>query len=117
MSEKSSLSRRTFLAAGSLAAAGVTFTAKSYARVIGANDRIRVGFIGAGGMGSGHIDACLALKDKDNLEFLGVADCWRTRAAQGAAKLETQPFADYRKLLETGIDYVTIATPEHWHAQ
>ena len=87
MPAEKSLSRRTFLVASGVAATTVALTAKSYARVIGSNDRIRVGFIGAGGMGSGHLDACLALKDKDNLEFLGVCDCWKTRADQGAAKL------------------------------
>ncbi|HEY3967292.1 MAG TPA: Gfo/Idh/MocA family oxidoreductase [Planctomycetaceae bacterium] len=112
-----SLSRRHFLVASGVAATAVAFSAKSYGRVIGANDRIRMGFIGAGGMGSGHIGACLALKDKDNLEFLGVADCWKTRADEGAAKLGTSAFTDYRKVLETDIDYVTIATPEHWHSQ
>ena len=112
----SSLNRRGFLAAGTVAAAPA-WTAKSYARVIGANDRIRMGFIGAGGMGSGHIGACANLKEKDNLEFLGVADCWQTRAETGASKLNTKAFTDYRKLLDIKeIDYVTIATPEHWHS-
>jgi len=46
-----------------------------------------------------------------------VCDCWKTRAEAGAAKLDTTAFTDYRKLLETDIDYVTIATPEHWHSQ
>jgi predicted dehydrogenase len=112
-----SLNRRSFLAAGSVAAASVAFSAKSYARVIGANDRIRMGFIGVGGMGGGHVDACIALKDKDNLEFLGAADCWQTRAEAAASKLGTKAFTDYRKLLDTDIDYVTIATPEHRHSQ
>ena len=117
MPAEKSLSRRTFLVASGVAATTVAMTAKSYARVIGSNDRIRLGFIGAGGMGSGHIGACLSLKDKDNLEFLGVSDCWKTRAEAGAAKLGTTAYTDYRKLLESDIDYVTIATPEHWHSQ
>jgi predicted dehydrogenase len=117
MPAEKSLSRRTFLVASGVAATTVAMTAKSYARVIGSNDRIRVGFIGAGGMGSGHIDACKKLKDSDNLDFLGVSDCWKTRAEAGAAKLSTIAYNDYRKLLETDIDYVTIATPEHWHSQ
>lgn len=114
---ETSLTRRNFLVASGVAATTAAMSAKSYGRVIGANDRIRMGFIGAGGMGSGHIAACLALKEKDNLEFLGVCDCWKTRADEGAAKLGTRAFTDYRKLLETDIDYVTIATPEHWHSQ
>lgn len=113
----SALSRRHFLAAGS-AAAAVAMTAKSYARVIGANDRIRTGFIGVGGMGNGHLDAINRLKEPDNIEAVAVADCWLTRAEAGAKKVEAPHFfSDYRKLLDIKeIDYVTIATPEHWHA-
>ncbi|MBI5758854.1 MAG: Gfo/Idh/MocA family oxidoreductase [Planctomycetales bacterium] len=113
-----SVNRRSFLAASGAAAASVTFTAKSYAAIVGANDRIKIGFIGVGGMGSGHVGACKSLKEKDNLEFLGVADCWKTRADQAAATLGTKAFTDYRAVLDIKeIDYVTIATPEHWHSK
>ena len=110
-------SRRGFLAAGG-AVAAAAITAKSYARVIGANDRIRVAFIGAGGMGDNHLSAYIDTKEADNLEAVAVADCWLTRASQGAQKI-TAPHAynDYRRVLERDdIDYVTIATPEHWHS-
>jgi predicted dehydrogenase len=117
MSADASVSRRSFLAAGSVAAAGLALSAKSYARVLGANDRIRMGFIGVGGMGSGHVGACLGLKEKDNLELIGACDCWQTRADAAAARIGGKAFTDYRKLLDTDIDYVTIATPEHHHAQ
>ena len=95
-----------------------SMSAKSYASVIGANDRIRIGFIGVGGMGGGHVGACKDLKDQDNLEFLGVADCWTDAGRQTAADSSgTKAFQDYRKLLDIKeIDYVTIATPEHWHS-
>lgn len=109
--------RRGFIAAGA-AASTMALTAKSYARVIGANDRIRVGFIGAGGMASGHMSAITSLKEPNNLEALAVADCWKTRADAGAEKVGGKSFTDYRQLLDIReIDYVTIATPEHWHAQ
>ena len=115
-----SVSRRAFLGStgAAAAAAASTWTAASHARVLGANDRIRIGFIGVGGMGGAHLQACKRLKEKDNLEFVAVADCWKTRAENGA-KLVGAPHAlnDYRKLLAMDdIDYVTIATPEHWHA-
>ncbi len=111
------VSRRRFLATSGVAATTVAMTAKSYGKVLGANDRIRVGFIGVGGMGGGHVGACLKLKESDNLEFLGVADCWKTRADEAAKRLETESFSDYRKVLDIKeIDYVTIATPEHWHS-
>ena len=114
-----SISRRRFLGAAGAAAAAMTWTATSYARVVGANDRIRVGFIGVGGMGSGHLGAVHKLAEPNNLEPVAVADCWLTRAEQGAKKVGApQFFGDYRKLLEIkDIDYVTVATPEHWHAR
>jgi predicted dehydrogenase len=118
-SGKHSVSRRAFLQTSAALAATAAWTASSYARVIGANDRIRVGFIGAGGMGGAHLAAIVALKDKDNLEAVAVADLWKTRAEAGA-KVVGAPHAmtDYRKLLDIKeIDYVTIATPEHWHAR
>jgi len=84
MSVPRHLSRRNFLAttAATTAAtsAAVQWTAKSYGQIIGANERIRIGFIGAGGMGTMHLDAIRDLKEKDNLEAVAVADCWTTRA-------------------------------------
>jgi predicted dehydrogenase len=117
MPSDDALSRRHFLAAGG-AAAAVAMTAKSYARVIGANDRIRTGFIGVGGMGNGHLDAINKLKEPDNIEAIAVADCWLSRAEAGAKKVAApHHYGDYRKLLDhKDIDYVTIATPEHWHS-
>jgi predicted dehydrogenase len=117
-SDKRRVSRRHFLqTTGALAAA--TWTASSYARIIGANDRIRIGFIGVGGMGSGHVGAIVSLKQKDNVEAVAVADLWKTRAEAGAkAAGAPHAFTDYRKVLDIPeIDYVTIATPEHWHAK
>ena len=54
-------------------AGAASFTAKSYASILGANDRIRVGFIGVGGMGTGHLGAIKALKQANNLEPVAVA--------------------------------------------
>ena len=118
MSFSSNLSRRTFLQTTGALAATTAWTAQSYARIVGANDRIRVGFIGVGGMGSGHLSAIRSLKEKNNLEAVAVADCWKTRAEAGAQAVEApQSFQDYRQVLDIKeIDYVTIATPEHQHA-
>ena len=66
MGENSGSYRRTFIstagAAGAIAAT-TAWTAKSYANIVGANDRIRIGFIGAGGMGNGHLNAIKSVKD------------------------------------------------------
>jgi predicted dehydrogenase len=110
-------SRRDFLAAAAGAGA-MAMSARSYARILGANDRIGVGLIGAGGMGNEHLDALKKLAVPNNLNLVAVADCWTKRAEEGAAKLGAPlSMQDYRKLLDLKeIDYVTIATPEHQHA-
>jgi predicted dehydrogenase len=115
-------SRRSFLARTGAAAAvaGATaWTARSYAGIVGANERIHVGVIGAGGMGSAHIGSLRKLQQQDNLQPVAVADCWQRRAEQGAEALGAdRALTDYRTLLDIpAIDYVTIATPEHWHAR
>ena len=111
------ISRRGFLAA----TAGVTalaMSAKSYSKIIGANDRIGVGLIGAGGQGNTHWDSLKNLATSNNLNLIAVADCWTKRAQESAAKVGApHHFQDYRKVLDIKeIDYVTIATPEHRHA-
>lgn len=117
--EKHRVSRRSFLQTTGAMVAAASWSAASYARVIGANDRIRIGFIGAGGMGNSHLDAINALKEKDNVEAVAVADVWKTRADQGAAKVGApNAFNDYRKVLDIAdVDYVTVAVPEHSHCQ
>lgn len=117
MQNENNVSRRSFIKTSS-ALAATTFTAKSYARVIGANDRIKIGFIGAGGMANSHMNKIVAMQEKQNLETVAVADCWETRANEGAKKTNAKyAFTDYRKVLEIDeIDYVTIATPEHQHS-
>ncbi len=119
MSTSRSVSRRTFLGAAGAAAAAMAWSASSYGRIIGANDRIRIGFIGVGGMGSGHLKAIHSLVKPNNLEPVAVADCWMKRAEDGAKTVGApKSFGHYRKVLDIkDIDYVTIATPEHWHAQ
>jgi predicted dehydrogenase len=118
MKRNEPISRRRFLAVSAVAGAAAATTASSYARIIGANERIGIGFIGAGGMGTLHLEACRELKDSGNLTFFGVADCWKTRAEKGATVIGTKAYTDYRKLLDIkDVDYVTIATPEHRHAQ
>jgi predicted dehydrogenase len=105
------LSRRRFLKSGSIAA----FTAASWSRVFGANERAGIGVIGVGLMGRIHLRNFSAQPDA---RVVAVAETHRPRLdaaaelAGGAAK-----FADFRRLLDIkAIDAVVIATPDHWHA-
>ena len=86
----------------------------------GANDRLRLGVIGCGGMATaGHMRPLVRETEALNIEFHSVCDLFGKRADE-AAQLTGAPhkFRDYRKLLDQkDVDYVLIATPEHWHAR
>lgn len=106
------VTRRTFLAAGA------AMTASAYPRVRGANDRIRIGVIGCGGMAGGHMRALNGMKEAENIEVAAVCDVYDPRREAAAQLTGGKPVKEYRRLLDDpDIDYVLIATPEHWHAQ
>jgi predicted dehydrogenase len=108
----SALSRREFTAA-----AGATVaTALSTSRVLGANDRVRVGFIGLGNRGDQVLSAFLEHKD---CEVAAICDIYQPYLDFAAKKIGTDPkqYTDYRKMLaRKDLDAVVIATPDHWHA-
>lgn len=112
----SSLSRRDFVALSSAA----TLTAKSYSQVAGSNNRLKVGIIGCGGMATeGHMKPLIKVREEQNIEFAAVCDIFDPRADRAAQLTGAQKkYRDYRQLLaDKDVDYVLIATPEHWHAQ
>src|SRR5262249_10261263 len=115
MGTMDSVSRRAFLATGATA---MTASAAGYTRVIGANDRLRVGIIGCGGVSQGHMRALGRMKEAESIEVAAVCDLWDKRAQLGAKITGGQIIKDYRRVLgDKDIDYVLIAVPEHWHAQ
>lgn len=101
--------RRTFL---HTAAA----TAISYSRILGANDRLRLGAIGVGERGRGDMSK---FQKNPAVDVTAVCDVYAEsldKAKQLAPNAQT--FKDHRKLLEhRELDIVLIATPDHWHAQ
>ena len=111
------LSRRNFVKATGAVAATTVFTAKSYAQINGANERIGVGLIGGGSIGGSHVGAINAIKEKEKVEPIIVADCWKTRAEEKAKSLGAPIVStNYKEVLDNkDVDYVTIATPEHQH--
>ena len=101
--------------------------APSPGRVIGANDRIAVGFIGVGGIGGGgdcydgghHLVCQNENAAKNNIVLTAVCDLSDYRVAYARKMIggDCRGYLDHRKLLENkDIDAVTIATPDHWHA-
>jgi predicted dehydrogenase len=115
------MTRRQFVAAASAATPLLRAKGRLAARaanIRGANDRLRVGVIGCGGMAGGHMNALLKMKESANVEITAVCDVYQVRLDAAAQKTGAKPYTDYRALLDDkDIDYVLIATPEHWHCQ
>ncbi len=135
-------SRRTFLGqAAALAGAGVVLggaamsraprtvatVAGGKIRTPGANEPVRMGVIGTGGMGTGH---CVAFSTfgqdgRANVKIAAVADVCDIHATNAKNEIEKRQgtgtvdtYRDYRELLaREDIHGVLIASPEHWHAQ
>jgi len=110
----------TFTRRGFLGGTAVSWTAASWAQTTGANDKIRIGIIGCGGMAAGHIRTLVNMRETDNIDVVAVSDLYDKRMQQFAAIAANNPktYKDYRALLaDKDVDYVLIATPEHWHAQ
>jgi len=100
--------RRFFTAAG--------LTAVSYRRVWGANEKIRVGLIGAGGQGQANWRGFMKNTD---VTPAAVCDVYEPNLEKALSMAEGQArgFRDFRKLIELkDIDAVIVATPDHWHA-
>jgi predicted dehydrogenase len=106
--------RRSFLAAGAAALS----IGKS--RILGANDRVRVGIIGLGGRGNNHFQEYLGLPGAEVAGLCDVNQAARERFQATLARENRAKAAEYedmRRLFEDkSIDSVSMATPNHWHS-
>ncbi len=132
--------RREFISKTGMATAGVTIgitqlSAVSYGRVIGANEKIRVGFIGVGNRGTQDLHLFMAEPD---CEIAALCDVYEPYIHRDYSKVDPRyiklvgnkvpkmgevfpnqvaRYTDYHKILDDkSIDAVCIATQEHWHA-
>ncbi|HYP07809.1 MAG TPA: Gfo/Idh/MocA family oxidoreductase [Bryobacteraceae bacterium] len=106
-------SRRSFIGT---VASGLATTLASPTRVLGANERIRMGIIGAGDRGMQLVREAISLPD---VEFVAFNDIY-SRRLDDAKKVVSSAatYYDYRRLLEDkSIDAVLIATPQHLHCE
>jgi len=111
------ISRRHFARRVALGAGAASFwSARSYSAIAGANERLRLGVIGCGGMANSHMDALLPIKQTDQVEIAAVCDVYQKRMDAAVQKTGARPITRYAELLsQKDLDYVLIATPEHWH--
>jgi len=118
--------RRSFLkttvtgAAGILAASGMSASS----RVLGANDRVRIGLIGCGGRGNYLRGVVKELGEEGNAEIVAVCDVWKKNLNKTGDEVKANFGADpkrfqrYRDLLALNdVDAVMIATPDFAHSR
>jgi predicted dehydrogenase len=131
---KTKVHRRDFLKT-TAAGAALSLTAASAGRVLGANERIGVGFLGVGGRCQEHIKVINKLREENQgVEPVAVCDVWDgNKEVQDGGGRGLYPSAekcglkaddsthvtkDFRKVLDLKeVDVVCIATPDHWHAK
>lgn len=126
MSESSAggIDRRSFVkqAGGAMLAAGMP--ARSYARILGANDRIRLAQLGCGDRSEGHVHMVHMAAKQTPVETVAVCDIWslarERRAAQVKKLFDAEPRAfkySEEMLASNDIDGVMIATGDFQHAK
>ena len=127
MQHQSSHSRRTFMKGAAAAGAAVGFPMVIPSRVLGADgavapsNRVTIGCIGLGGMGSGNMGSFLGQPDA---QVIAVCDV-DTNHLKNASNSVNQRYGnagcatlkDFRDLIaRDDIDAISLATPDHWHA-
>jgi myo-inositol 2-dehydrogenase / D-chiro-inositol 1-dehydrogenase len=108
--------RRNFLKNSAQTGAAAWLSASSYRKVLGANERVRAGFIGVGLIGKRHLLDFMAQPD---VEIAAISDLYRPylEDAVAASGGKAERFKDFRRMLERkDIDVVVVSTPDHWHA-
>lgn len=115
MSEE--INRRDFVKRAALTTAGVSLSMAGLntRRVLGANDRVRLGVIGTGRQGLDNMRNFM----RHGVEVAAVCDVYQPNLDKGlqAAGGKAKTYTDFRQLLEDKeMDVVINATPDHWHA-
>ena len=123
-------SRRTFIKQASIAGTGIllsktAWSAKSYKRIIGANDRVRVGVVGFSDRHrSSHIPSFMNHYKELNFEVVAVSDIWKRRREEGSAiwkekmQNDVKAFRNNEELYDSkSVDAVFISTADFQHAR
>ncbi|MEX2513959.1 MAG: Gfo/Idh/MocA family oxidoreductase [Cyclobacteriaceae bacterium] len=119
--------RREFLKKSALGVTGLTigamgFSAKSYASIMGANDRFRIAVCGVNGRGKSHIQGFSENKEVEIVYLVDPDSHVLSQRIQALKDGETNSNrvkgeADVRRVLDDkGIDGISVATPNHWHS-
>ena len=101
------ITRRTFV---KTTAAIPFLPSLSYARILGANDRLNIAFIGTGGMGTAHAKNLAERVEQENVNITHVCDVYNRRLNAVAEITGGIPTLEYREILDSSdVDAVVIA--------
>lgn len=126
--KKTNTSRREFIKNAALSSAGVTFatafSAKSYANILGANDRVNVGIVGFSNRAkSSLLPAFMNHADALNFKFVAVSDIWNRRRDECQAYFKEQgwdsvkTYRNNEELYDSKtVDAVIVSTADFQHA-
>ena len=105
--------RRKFMANAAAGAAATTLFSTVSSAAVGANEKVRIGVIGAGNQGKRHH---LSLSTLPDVKIAYVCDVDEQRLAEAVTSTGAKPTNDLRRMLDDPtIDGVTIVAPDHWH--
>ena len=118
------MDRRTFVQQSGAAFLATGMSAQSYGRILGANDRVRVGIVGCGSRSQDYIDMAEIANKQSPVDIIAVCDLWskarELRAAQAKKQLKQNP-QQYQyleqMLAHKDLDGVMIATGDFQHAR
>jgi len=123
MTKRRDFIKKSAIGATGIALGGMGFGAKSYASIIGANERVNLAVIGIRNQGSVHIDNWCNLQKSHNVRIKTLCDTdellFASRSKMVFDKIGEKPLTewDMKKVFEDkDIDAVSIVTPNHWHA-
>jgi predicted dehydrogenase len=123
MTERRHFIKQTLKGGAGLMIGGMGFSAKSYASILGANERINIAVIGVRGQGGTHINNWCKLKDNRNVYLKTLCDTDEQEWAKASKAVVTQsgitPLTEWdmnKVFADKDIHAVSFAVPNHWHA-
>jgi predicted dehydrogenase len=122
MTKRRDFIKKSALGYAGIAIGGMGFSSKSYASIIGANDRINVAVVGIRGQGGSHINDYCSMKDSHNVMLKTLCDVdeqfFAERSKTVVSRTGVKPLNewDMRKVFDDrDIHAVSFAVPNHWH--
>ena len=124
MTNRRAFIRQTAAGTTALSIGGLTFSAKSYGKIIGANDKIRIGVVGFSDRFRSSLFPCLMDHAQEmNVEIVALSDLWNRRRDEGKAYIRSKTGGEVDlcrnndELYEKdNIDAVIISTADFQHA-